>query len=186
MLRSLVRPAAVAAAVFFTATLASADDTMIKVKVGDKFPSVPLAASSIDKAKSGAKTISSEDFKGKVMVVFFYPRADTPGCTVESCGFRDLAKDFPADVVVLGASNDPVEKQEAFTTKHKLAHALLADVDSKLIKELGILSPKGTSAQRVTFVIGKDGKIAKIYGVGSKIDTKSHPAEVLEFVKTLK
>lgn len=161
------------------------DDTMIKVKVGDPFPSVPLAASSIDKAKPGAQTVSIDDFKGKIVVVFFYPRADTPGCTVESCGFRDLAAEFPKDVVVLGASNDSVEKQEAFTKKHNLQHALLADVESKLIKQLGILAPTGKAAQRVTFVIGKDGKILKIYGVGSKIDTKNHPKEVLEFVKSL-
>lgn len=174
--------AAVAAA-FLTANLVTADDTMLKVKTGDKFPNVSLEASSIDKAKPGAKAVSIADLKGKNVVVFFYPRALTPGCTTESCGFRDLAKDFPADTVLLGASNDKMDKQKEFTDKHMLPYALLCDVDSALIKELGIMSPKGNAAQRVTFVIGKDGKIAKIY---DKVTPAAHPKEVLEFVKTLK
>src|SRR5258707_11786650 len=82
------------------------DDTMLKVKAGDKFPEVPLAAAQIDKVKKDAKTITIADLKGKIAVVFFYPKADTPGCTVESCGFRDKAKDFPENVVLLGASTD--------------------------------------------------------------------------------
>jgi len=182
MRRSFFRPAAIAAAVVLTVSLVAADDTMLKVKVGDKFPGVPLEASSIDKAKPGAKTISIDDLKGKVVVVFWYPRALTGGCTTESCGFRDIAKDFPKDTVIIGASNDKMDKQMEFTTKNSLPYALLCDVDSKLIKDLGILSPKGNAAQRVTFIIGKDGKIAKIY---EKVAPATHPKEVLDFVKTL-
>lgn len=183
MFRTAFRLAAVALTASFTLSFASGDDTMMKVKVGDKFPNVPLEASSIEKAKAGAKTLSIEDLKGKNVVVFFYPRALTGGCTTESCGFRDLAKDFPADTVLIGASNDKMDKQEEFTKKNSLPYALLCDVDSKLIKDLGILSPKGNAAQRITFVIGKDGKIAKIY---DKVMPATHPKEVLEFVKTLK
>ncbi|QJW94858.1 peroxiredoxin [Frigoriglobus tundricola] len=162
----------------------AADDTMLKVKEGDAFPNVALAAAQIDKVKKDAKTVSIADFKGKVVVVFFYPAALTKGCTKESCGFTDISKSFPEGVVVLGASADPVAKQQEFIDKEKLSMPLLADTDLKLIKELGILNPKGgKTPQRVTFVVDKDGKIAKIY---DKVDANKHPKDVLEFVKTLK
>jgi peroxiredoxin Q/BCP len=164
-------------------TAAFADDTVLKVKAGDKFPEVPLAAAQIDKVKKDAKTVTIADLKGKVAVVFFYPKADTPGCTVESCGFRDKAKDFPEHVVLVGASTDDVIAQQKFIEKFKLPMPLLADTDSKLVKELGILNAKNSRAQRITFVVNKDGTIAKIY---DKVTPKDHPAEVLEFVKSLK
>lgn len=176
---------AVAVACALTAS-ATADDTKLNVKEGDKFPDVPLAAAQIEKTgvKKDAKTVSIADLKGKNVVVFFYPRALTPGCTTESCGFRDIAKDFPEGTVLLGASGDTVEKQQEFIDKHKLPMALLADTDLKLIKELGILgAANGKTPKRVTFVVGKDGKIAKIY---EKVTPANHPKEVLEFVKGLK
>lgn len=181
----MVRFAALAALACALAPLAPAAADVLNVKVGDKFPDVPLAAAQIDKVKKDAKTVSIADLKGKTVVIFFYPAALTKGCTVESCGFRDLmkAENFPKDVVVLGASNDTVAKQQEFIDKEKLPMALLADTDQKLIKELGILSGKGPRAKRVTFVIDKEGKIAKIY---DKVTPASHPKEVLEFVKTLK
>ena len=180
----MLRFATIAALVGLCTTLASAkDDTMLKVKVGDKFPDVALAAAQIDKVKKDAKTISIADFKGKVVVIFFYPKALTKGCTIESCGFRDIIKDFPADVVVLGASGDDMALQQKFIDTHMLPYPLLCDTDLKLIKELGILGTSGKTPQRMTFVVGKDGKIAKIY---SKVDTAKHPKEVLEFVKALK
>ena len=120
------------------------------------------------------------------MIVFFYPRALTGGCTKESCGFRDLMKkDFPKDVVILGASNDGEAKQKEFIDTNMLPYPLLCDTDFKLIKELGIANAKTTAAQRVTFVIDKEGKIAKIYTVGGK-EIDAHPKDVLDFVKTLK
>ena len=183
----MLRFATIAALVGLCTTLASAkDDTMLKVKVGDKFPDVALAAAQIDKVKKDAKTISIADLKGKVVVIFFYPKALTKGCTVESCGFRDLmkAEDFPKDVVLLGASGDTVEKQQEFIDKEKLPMALLADTEQKLMKELGILSKAGaTTPKRMTFVVDKEGKIAKIY---EKVDVNKHPKDVLEFVKSLK
>ena len=81
-------------------TVAYADDSKLKVKEGDKFPDVKLAAAQIEKAKPDAKTISIADFKGKTVVIFFYPKASTKGCTVESCGFRDIAEKFPKGTVV--------------------------------------------------------------------------------------
>jgi peroxiredoxin Q/BCP len=186
----MLRFATLAACAAATCLLASsaapvaADDTMLKVKEGDKFPNLPLAAAQID--KKDAKTVSIADFKGKVVVIFFYPKALTKGCTVESCGFRDIAKEFPENVVLLGASADTLEKQREFINENKLPMLLLADTDMKLIKELGIVRAAGAKVSaRITFVIDKDGKIAKIYEP-SKIDVNKHPKEVLEFVKTLK
>jgi peroxiredoxin Q/BCP len=163
-----------------------ADDTKLNVKVGDKFPDVPLAAAQIDKVKKGAKTVSIADLKGKTVVIFFYPVAGTKACTTESCGFRDIADEFPKDVVLLGASADTVSKQQEFIDANKLPMPLLADTELKLIKGLGVLSkPDGKTSKRVTFVVDKEGKIAKIFEPG-KIDVNTHPKEVLEFVKTLK
>ena len=156
----------------------------IKVKVGDAFPNVPLAAAQIEKAlpdKKDAKTVSIADLKGKNVVVFFYPRALTGGCTVESCGFRDLADKFPKNTVIIGGSNDGMDKQNEFIKKNNLNFALLCDTEDKLLKEFGILN--GKAAKRVTFVIDKDGKIAKIY---DKVTPKDHPAEVLKQVESMK
>lgn len=188
----MLRFAALTAFLAATCVLASgtpvaADDSTLNVKEGDKFPNIPLAGAQLDKAKKDAKTVSIADLKGKTVVIFFYPAALTKGCTIESCGFRDLmkAEEFPKDVVVLGASGDTVAKQQEFIDKEKLPMALLADTDLKLIKELGILTPKTTRPKRVTFIVDKEGKIAKIYEPG-KVDVNKHPKEVLEFVKTLK
>ncbi len=181
MIRSLFACAAVALA----ATVAGADDSTLKVKVGDKFPSVNLGAAQIEKAlpdAKDAKTVSIADLKGKTVVVFFYPKASTPGCTVESCGFRDIADKFPKGTVVIGASADSEAAQNKFIKEHKLPFALLCDTDSKLIKELGIESTKGKVPQRVTFLVDKDGKIAKVY---TKVTPKDHPAEVLKDVEEL-
>jgi peroxiredoxin Q/BCP len=162
---------------------AVADDTQLKVKVGDPFPDVSLEAVQIEKAGiSGKKTLSIADLKGKTVVIFFYPKALTKGCTVESCGFRDIIKEFPKDVVVLGASADDRQLQQKFIDTHMLPYPLLCDTNLELIKQLGILaSPTGKTPKRITFVIDKQGKIAKIY---EKVNVNTHPKEVLEFVKS--
>jgi peroxiredoxin Q/BCP len=159
-----------------------ADDSTLKVKVGDPFPDVPLKAAQIDKAVPGKKpsdTLSISDLKGKTVVVFFYPKALTKGCTIESCGFRDLSEKFPKDTVLIGASADDVAKQQEFIDKEKLPYALLADTDLKLIQSLGIQSPNGKTPQRITFIVSKDGTIAKIY---TKVAVATHPQEVLDYV----
>lgn len=185
MLRLAARAVAVATAVALAASSTTADDTMLKVKAGDKFPVVALEAAQIDALKlKDAKTVSISDLKGKKVVIFFYPKALTKGCTIESCGFRDIAKDFPADAVVIGASGDDLKLQQKFIDEHKLPFPLLADTELKLIKELGILSsPTGKTPKRVTFVIDKEGKVAKVY---DKVSPATHPKEVLDFVKELK
>jgi peroxiredoxin Q/BCP len=185
MSRFVIRAAAVTLAVAVAATLATADDTTLKIKEGDPFPTVPLTAAQIDKlGLKDAKTVSIADLKGKTVVIFFYPKALTRGCTIESCGFRDIIKEFPESTVVLGASADDMALQQKFIDEHKLPYPLLCDTELKLIKELGILSsPGGKTPKRYTFVIDKQGKVAKVY---DKVDVNKHPKEVLEFVKTLK
>ena len=165
-----------------------AQDSTLKVKEGDAFPDIKLPATQIASVlpdAKDAKELTVKSFVGKKnVVVFFYPRAMTPGCTVESCGFRDLVAKFAElDTVVIGASNDKIDAQEKFTTKESLKTPLLADSDNKLLKALGIENAKGSAAQRVTFVVDKEGKIVKIY---PKVDAKTHPDEVLKFVKEMK
>ena len=98
------------------------------------------------------------------------------------CGFRDLHGEFPAGTVVLGASADTVELNQKFADKNMYPFAQLSDSKLELIKALGVMTPKGNMAQRVTFVVDRDGKIAKIY---AKVAPASHAAEVLKDVKEL-
>jgi peroxiredoxin Q/BCP len=104
----------------------------------------------------------------------------TSGCTVESCGFRDLAKEFPEGSAILGASSDTVAKNKEFNEKEKLPYPLLSDDTNALINALGINT--GKAAQRVTFLVDQEGKIVKIY---DKVSVKEHPKAVLADVKEL-
>ena len=109
------------------------------------------------------KTIHLSDYKDSPVVLFFYPRADTPGCTLESCGFRDIFKKFQkAGIVVLGISRDTVKAQKKFKEKYELPYDLLADPDMVLIKKFGLLKEKKmygkpvTGVERTTYVISAD------------------------------
>jgi peroxiredoxin Q/BCP len=154
-------------------------------KAGDPFPPAAVPAAQAEKlpGKKAGDPVSVADFKGKVVVVFFYPKANTPGCTTESCGFRDIAAKFPKDVVVIGASADGEEAQTKFIKDHNLPFALLCDTKLALIGPLGIEVAGRKVPKRVTYVVGKDGAIAKVY---DKVSPASHPAEVLAFVESLK
>jgi len=157
---------------------ALAADTELKVKEGDKLPEIKLPSTG-DK-----KELDLSSLKGKNVVLFFYPKAMTKGCTVESCGFRDVAEKFAGtDTVVVGISIDPLEKQAQFTTKEKLNFPLLADSEGEIAKKLGVMADNGKVSKRVTFVIDKEGVIRKIY---TKVTPATHPAEVLAFIKELK
>jgi peroxiredoxin Q/BCP len=159
--------------------------TADKPKAGDPFPTAPVPAAQAEKlpGKKAGDSVSVADFKGKVVVVFFYPKANTKGCTIESCGFRDLAARFPKDAVVIGASADDEAAQTKFIKDHDLPFALLCDTQAKLIEPLGIARPGSKMPSRVTYVVGKDGLIAKVY---DKVSPEQHPAEVLAFVQSLK
>jgi thioredoxin-dependent peroxiredoxin len=110
---------------------------------------------------------SSESLRGKRVVLYFYPQADTPGCTIEAKGFRDEIPQYRAKgVEIVGVSTDDCPAQKAFTTKYGLNFTLLADTKQEVGKTYGALKPNG-KARRVTFLIEKDGKVAEI------IDTPS-------------
>ncbi len=155
-----------------------------KVEEGQPAPAVSLPATQIDKVlpdKKDAKAIGLDDFKGKKNVVlYFYPKAMTSGCTKESCAFRDKLDDFAkTDTVVLGISVDPLEKQQQFTEKEGLTFPLLADADKKTAEEYGVLNDKGM-AKRTTFVIDKKGVVRKVY---RDVKVDGHAQDVLDFVK---
>jgi len=133
------------------------------------------------------ENISLRQFKGKkTVVLYFYPKDETPGCTKEACGFRDQAEAFERhNVVVLGVSTDGLESHQAFKTKHRLPFPLLADVDvavSKLYgvyKQKNLYGKKSMGIERTTFVIDRTGRIAQIY---PKVKVEGHIAALLEFV----
>lgn len=120
-------------------------------------------------------------FRGKKVVLFFYPKADTPGCTVESCGFRDLNDEFQAaGAELLGCSFDTIEDNAAFARKFDLPYPILCDVD----REIGLAyracdSPNAGYADRITYVIDEDGFIAHAF---EKVDTRAHPKKLLELL----
>ena len=163
----------------------AAKDEPQKIQVGKPAPDVELPATSIDKVfpdKKDAKTLSLKDFRGKKNVVlFFYPKAMTRGCTIESCGFRDRIKKFTdLDTVVIGISVDNLTDQQKFTEKENLNYPLLADPDKKVTKEFGALSERGF-ASRYTFVIDKKGVLRKVY---TTVSPDKHPDEVLDYINT--
>ena len=135
-------------------------------------------------ASSDGKQVSLKDFKDKQRVVlYFYPKDDTPGCTVEACSFRDgIKKIQKKDAVVLGVSPDNVASHNKFIEKFKLPFILLADEDKKICEAYGVWVKKSMygkeymGVQRSTFIIGKDGRIEKIY---EKVKPEGHADEVL-------
>ena len=153
------------------------------LKVGDKAPDFRL------KTDDG-KEISLKDLKGKRVVLYFYPRANTPGCTIEACEFRDLQSKFGKnEAVVLGMSADPEKALAGFKKKQKLNFALLSDPDHETIEAYGVWRMKkfmGRSFKgivRSTFLIGPDGKIEKIW---DSVSAKGHAKEVLAEVEAQK
>lgn len=136
---------------------------------------------------TSGQNVSLRQFKGKkTVVLFFYPNDDTPSCTKEACGFRDLSAEFEkADAVLLGISGDPIESHLAFQAKHRLPFELLSDPDAAASKAFGVWKQKNLygnkfmGIERTTFVIDKTGRIAQIY---PKVKVEGHVAEVLGFL----
>src|SRR5450631_3898846 len=130
------------------------------------------------------------DFEGKPVVLFFYPKADTPGCTIEACGFRDTFKKIQAaGAVVLGISRDTPTAQAKFRAKFDLPYTLLADVDEKICNQFGVLKEKNMygkkvwGIERTTFVIGPDRTLLHIF---PKVTPEGHAEEVLALIKEWK
>jgi len=147
-------------------------------KVGDKAPLV------IGEDQDG-KTWKLANFVGKKSVVlYFYPKDDTPGCTKEACGFRDQMDKLKKDKVeVVGVSFDSAESHQQFIEKYKLNFPLLADTDGKIAEAYGVRIPGKNFARRVSFLIGLDGKIAH---VTDSPQASAHVSEMIEAIAKLK
>jgi peroxiredoxin Q/BCP len=139
-------------------------------KAGDKAPEFSAAA-------SDGTTVHLKELLGKGnIVLYFYPKDDTPGCTREACGLRDSIADLKGlNAIVLGVSFDSVESHKKFIEKYNLPFVLLADTDRAVAKAYGIADDHTPVAPRVTFIIGKDGKIAY---VNPKVNPATHAAEI--------
>jgi thioredoxin-dependent peroxiredoxin len=149
---------------------------------GDKAPDFRLA-------RDGGGTISLKDFKGKKLVLYFYPKADTPGCTVEAKNFSRLHSDFAkAGAAVVGVSADAVKKQDAFKAKHALATPLASDENHEMLEAYGVWAEKSMYGKkymgihRTTVLIGADGRIARVW---PKVKIEGHVEEVLAAVKAI-
>ena len=150
------------------------------MEVNDKAPDFSLS-------DENGETIRLKDLRGKNIVLFFYPKADTPGCTIEACGFRDsFQKLQKAGLLVLGISADTPEAQKKFKEKYDLPYTLLADADKKVADAFGVLKDKSMygkkfkGIERTTFLINPEGRIAKIF---PKVRPEGHAEEVLASVR---
>ncbi len=151
-------------------------ELILKLKEGDKAPGFTVAT-------NGGGKISLADYLGKNVILYFYPKDDTPGCTTEACSFRDNFADLKKrGAVILGVSTDPVKKHDKFVEKFQLPFPLLADEDKAIVNAYGVWGEKSfmgrkyMGTNRVTFLIGPDGKIRKIW---PKVKPAEHVAEIL-------
>jgi peroxiredoxin Q/BCP len=148
----------------------------LKLKEGDVAPEFAAPT-------NGGAKVSLADFHGKNVILYFYPKDDTPGCKKEACGFRDRFAEFKKKgAVVLGVSTDPVKSHNKFVEKYQLPFTLVADEDKKIVEAYGVWGEKSfmghkyQGTHRVTFLMGPDGKIKKIW---PKVKPEEHAAEVL-------
>jgi peroxiredoxin Q/BCP len=122
--------------------------------------------------------VKLSDFRGKPVVLYFYPKSDTPGCTAQACGIRDAYSEFErAGAVVLGVSSDKEAAQAKFKAKYDLPFTILADPDHVAGKAYGVEKPDSPYFERSTFVIDADGQIAKVM---PRVDARKHADQVLE------
>lgn len=152
------------------------------------FPKVGNLAPAFTLLDQDGNKVSLKDFRDdKNVVLYFYPRAMTPGCTVQACGLRDSQKELAAlDTVALGVSPDPVAKLKKFIDRDKLNFTLLSDEDHAIADKYGAWGPKKFMGRefdgilRTTFIIGKDGKLKQII---SKVNTKTHHDDVMGWIR---
>ena len=124
------------------------------------------------------KIVHLKDYRGKKLVLYFYPKDDTPGCTVEACGLRDdYQKIREQGAEVLGVSVDSTASHQKFTEKYHLPFPLLADTDKSVSKAYGVLNEKSNMSRRVTFLIDEHGKILKTF---QTVKPDQHPQEILD------
>ena len=155
---------------------------MADLSIGDPAPAFTLP-------RDGGDTVSLADLKGQNVVLYFYPKDDTPGCTKEAIAFTGQVQDFAdANTVIYGISKDNVKKHEKFITKHDLGVRLLSDEDGSMCEDYGVWVEKSMygkkymGIERATYLIDKDGKIAQIW---RKVKVPGHSDAVLEAAKAL-
>ncbi len=135
------------------------------------------------------ETVKLTDFKGKNVVLYFYPKDDTSGCTKEACGFRDIKSEFDAaGAVILGVSPDSVSSHQKFRDKYNLTFPLLSDESKEVVQQYGVWKEKSMygrkymGVERTTFVIDSNGMLRKIF---PKVKVDQHPQVVLDVVRSL-
>lgn len=155
---------------------------MMKLEIGKKAPEFEAFAHI-------GKSIKLSDFQGKIVVLYFYPKDMTPGCTLEACDFRDQYTQFEKlNAVVIGVSADPIERHQKFVEKYDLPFYLVTDDEHKISQAYGVWKKKKMfgkdflGIERSTFVIDNNGKLRKEW---RKVKVNGHVEEVLEFVKEL-
>jgi thioredoxin-dependent peroxiredoxin len=155
-------------------------EAAMDININDKAPEFTLP-------DQNSETVSLKDFRGKYVVLYFYPRADTPGCTIEACEFRDSFKRTEKiGAVVLGVSPDEPKALKKFEDKFGLPFTLLGDADKKVCNAYGVIQEKNMYGKKVmgvartTFIIGPDGKIKHIF---HKVKPEGHAEEVLAYLK---
>ncbi len=152
---------------------------MTNLNVGDKAPNFTLSSTS-------GNSFSLSEALGRWVVLYFYPKDDTPGCTKEACNFRDRVKDYAKmNAEIYGVSMDDLKSHQKFISKYHLPFPLLADTEKKVVELYGVLKEKSMFGKsflglvRTTFLISPDGKIAKIW---SNVKVENHHQEVLDFI----
>lgn len=162
--------------------MAKAPDPPLSLRVGDPAPDFRAPI-------QDASEITLHQFRGRPVVLYFYPRDNTPGCTTEACGFRDHWQLIQqAGAVLLGVSTDTVARHANFAAKYRLPFPLVADPDQQIVRAYGVYGPKqfmGRTTQgthRVTFLIDPHGRIAHIW---PKVRVKDHAREVLQALQQL-
>lgn len=146
----------------------------------------PAPGFELESDNAGAVRLA--DLRGKYVVLYFYPRDDTPGCTTEACGFRDANSEIETEgAVVLGVSTDSLPSHEKFRQKHRLPFPLLSDADHRVAEAYGVWAEKKRygrtymGVERATFVIGPDGRLAKVW---PKVKPAGHAEEVLAWLRS--
>lgn len=152
----------------------------MSAELGQKAPAFTLP-------NQDGKKVSLSDFKGKHVVLYFYPKDMTPGCTTEACDFRDAQESFSElEAVIIGISPDPVESHQKFINKHNLPFLLLADEDHKVAEDYGVWKLKNNfgkqyyGIERSTFIIDKEGNLQKEF---RKVKVEGHVEKALESIR---
>jgi len=146
----------------------------------------PYPAPDFTLADQEGKTHSLSDYKGQWLVLYFYPKDDTPGCTTEACSFRDARDELAAlGAQIVGISKDEASSHERFKAKYSLNFTLLSDADGSVIESYGAWGPKmfgKLGIQRKTFIIDPDGQVVKVYG---RVTPQGHGDKVIDDLKSL-